>query len=774
MHDYSRALCAVCNERIDRIVTYLPPHATLRRLFGLLLAATLLLALIGCQDGVSGAGDSVRGDGDLGDDEAPADGDHPLSCLRDEECAPGMACDPLRFECRETECTTDADCPPDEALVCLESGLCVPAACVSATDCPETHYCRGGNCARIPDCSQIADLAISPVTPYLRSGGTRELSAYVTDLSGRVVLTDAEIRWSSLNPDVVGVQAYPEDSARAQARGGDVFGTTTILATLSFGTEACRDREFTATVSLQNFPTHEHGLRVLVSDGSGDSLIGGATVMVNGQTAVTPSDADRGVVVFDGVEPPFDIHIFHPDYHYLSLIQVNSHDVLAPLKRFYGLNKSAGVSLELDYSPIPPIRHADTRFGLGGLAYTRSLLDLHIGSLFSQPIVRGLLDHESLPLPSNVSLDFEGATAPSPQLLAVGDPDSTVAWGLGGYLFSDDMLELVTARLHSGWSDVGAFLLTSLAFTGSYYLGITTDLALSAGPMVPDNGENLREPLNGPDLNGNGRVDDYIPNYDGFVTLDAPLPLSQSLNQQVLVRTGMLPVYGSKRTDGVFALVGKRQDGRQFVPLGIGMRHVVADGTGDKPSVGRGGELRVAYAPLNGSDLRNDQYVVIAFATPFSGVFAREEARQSVSAILHRSSVSMQTVEMGDFLPFVPWAYVFEAERRVQFIPVEGGNLHRIGFRSEGREWEILVGVGENASGMTDVVLPTPPGHDPFGLELAVTAVSFWRTDAARGEEGEPQVSTSLDDLAEFNAKSLNWLDRYVKRFSLYHFDQRK
>jgi hypothetical protein len=602
----------------------------------------------------------------------------------------------------------------------------------------------------------------------------------VTDLSGRVVPSDVAISWRSLNPEVVSVQPYPEDPAKAQARGGDIFGTTTLVATLKFEQENCSGRELSATISLQNFPTNTSGLRILVVDQSSDALIGGATVMVNGVTATTHSEADKGVVWFADVEPPFDIHIFHQDYHYLSLMHVNSHDILAPLRRFYGINRSAGVAATLDYGDIPPIRRGDASFGLAGLAYTRSLLDLHIGSLFSQPILtsmdfRGPF-HSELPLPSNVSLHSEdqGSSDAHTDLLASGDADSSIVWALGGYMLSSDLLELVTGRLDDNWTDIGAFLLTALAFSNSYYFGLQTDIELSPLPMVPDNGSNLDTPLNYGDINGNGQETDYVPDYDGFTQLDEPIALTQSLNQQVTIRSGTLPLFGGNRMDGVFAIVGKCLDGRQFIPLGVGTRYVEGNGTSDKPSVGTGGELKLSFAPLNGGDLRNDEYVVIAYAMPFEQVFTRDETRQSVSAILSHSEVSPRMVEMGDFLPFVPWAFVFESERRVQFIPVSGANLHRIGFSSDGRDWEILVGNKDESGEMQEITLPKPPGHDPFGLELAVTAATFWLTDAQLDENDQPMVSTTLDDLVEFNAKPLSWLDRYVKRFSLYHFDQRK
>ena len=748
-------------------------RASLKPLFTFLAGSFWLVCLAaGCGGGGTDEA-ALSGDGEaetaaMADEDADIrgaeEGEDLLGegCLSDETCPQGHACDPILFRCRSIECSDSSRCVElyGPAFECLDNGLCVPSACGRSGDCPKNHYCTGGRCAPIPGCDEIADIFIDPVLPVIRSSEVRPLTAHVIDELGTIIPAAFEIEWTSVNPDVVSVDQ------NGVARGGFTSDTTTIAARLAFDSEECRIHELSATVSLQNFAPVEKGVRLIVVDHRNGHTIGGATVVLGDQTMITPEEGDKGVVVFENADQPCDMHVFHPEYHYLSLVELETDDILVPLRRFYGVNQVAGIRGRLDYSSIPDIRRKDTRFGVMGMAFVRSLLDLHIGTAFSTSVMTDIFFegpfHDEIPLPSNVQLvPDDGGTGR--ELLAVGHEGSSVAWSMGGFLSGADLMELVIERLDDDWGVINAFLLASLSYAGNFYHGILPGIELESHSMVPDDGERLAEPYDREDLNGNGSVDDFIPNYETFTPLGEPLSLTQPLNRRIQVETGRLPIFMGHMLDGVFTLVGTRMGGGQFVPLGVGTKVVNADGLGDKPSVCKGGDVWMNYAPYYGG--LYDDYVLLAYALPFSQLFTKNERMLSFSAIVSLnfdpSPGEPDAITMGDFMEFVPYAQVDDVTRRVQVMPIADSDFLRISFTAAGRQWEILVKAQADEGGVVEINLPIPPGDDPFGPELEVTAVEL-----------KPDIS--LDDLAEFNDKPISRLDRYITRYSSYQFDQRK
>ncbi len=748
---------------------------------GLLLTLLLLLfavtAMSSCGDGGSSAS-SPNGDDSLPDQGA--DQDSPLSdgdvdagesdvaqsCSDDEDCPDGLACDPMFFSCRLEECDSDETCSDaySGARYCEQNRLCLPIACNSNSDCKGTSYCTGGYCTPLPECSEISDILIDPIFPILYSGIGQPLSTHILDVNGTVVpnIGQYRIRWQSLSTEVATV-----DDEECKVYGSVRTGTTTLVAKVEFLEGDCPSINLSATITVQNLSKQDSGLRVIVADKNDWSLVGDALVIVNGHSMRTPVDTTKGVSYFEDVEPPYDIHVFHSDYHYVSLIGLESDsekdsdeskDFLIPLEAYTDQHAASGVKAVIDFTQIPDILHRDLRFGISGMSYTRSLLDMHLGAIFSNFVMTQVPFsgpfHSEIPFPSNVSLNPFKSNTLDPYYVD-SEPNSLMSWSLGGFISESDLVTSIIERMDQGWSDVMAFLLTSLSQSARYYHGVQDTPEIIETAMVIDDGNQTTYPNNRSDLNGNGDTGDLVPNYEKYQDLEAPLSLEQPLSQKLTLQTGTLPMLQQHILNGLFSMVGVRAGGAQFVPMGIGMRVVETDAALDKPSVGSGGELNTYFAPYYGP-LTPDEYIVVTYALPFSRFIERDLSMMSYSAIIQRFTESPSDAESGDFLQFVHLAYADTDTRQLQIYPNDQeADLHRLCFKTDGRRWEVFLNKDH-----TQAKLPIPPEDDPLSNEFEITAIDLIEDQ-------------TLDSIATFNRVPLSQLDRKVARYSRFFLTQR-
>lgn len=705
-------------------------------------------------------------DGDTTENYETADGDSDLAeqekspaqtCSTSADCSDENSCDPYSSLCRNQECSTDAECSDmySEAYYCSEDSICLPMECELSEECPEYHYCSSGFCTLYGGCEDVSDIMFESVVPLVRTGEQRRITVRVLDKNGAAIPQAFDIQWSSMNSSVVSIAESDVIANMAAAVGGSVSGTTTIMAKLDFSDTFCSGKELSITLSMQNFAVHDDDLRVIVTNSLTGKTVGDATVMVNNQSIVTPSDANSGVAIFNGVTAPYTIHVFHDNYHYKSLIDINESDVLIPLEPFEGLDQKAGIKTKINLSEIPEILRNDLVFGVAGMANVKSLLDVNVNTLFSGGLLREMPFqgpfHDELAIPSNVTI--EASTPVSENLYIEGAPGSHLAWAIGGFVNTTDMVQIVTNRLYDGWSDVGAFLLSGMAFSGTFYHGMVDGIELEAHSMIQDKGTGEEYPLNIEDLNDDGSTTDYIPDYSKF-SQESNITLTQLLRNSAEVTMGKLPLY-SKPLDGIFTVLGTRTIDRQFVPLGMGNMVVTYDGTGEKPSYTTVGEINVKYAP-HYSNLKND-YVVISYALPIENLCNKDNPDMSYSAIIKHFNTSPDTADMGDFIEFSPFATVNLENRMLSYIQAAGGDLHRLSFEKNGRHWDFYKYGATEGYEKINISVPIPSGDDPLTGAVTVTSI-------------EMTQGTDLDDLAAFNAKTLANMDSYVKRYSVYHF----
>jgi len=725
------------------------------------MALWCLVGLWGCVD--EAGNDLADGDdpseyltdGDEDQDESLSESETEAKndCSLDSDCPESYACDPNLLQCRALECNDDSGCFSlyGKASFCSASHLCLPKSCDAQTPCPTDYYCSVGFCAPIPSCSQIADLNVDEVLPILLADRSLELQAHAYD-SHASEIPGVQIQWSSLNPEIVSVENLGQ--GRALAKSGEKSGTTTLMARLDFEDESCQGSELSSTFTIQNFPRLKNGVRVIVLDAQTGKTVGGATVISGDQVQTTPNEGERGAAMFSELRAPSAVHVFHPDYDYISVIGAQSSDIVIPLKKTNGINSTAGAKLSLDFSSLPAASSDSLMFGWAGMAFTGSLLDLNPSTVFSRPLMTetpflGPI-HDILPLPSNVVLEEVDT---SKNLLIEGSEQASTAWAFGGYMASQDLVELLTLRLMEGWTDVGALLLSSMSFVDSFYHGINTEVSLQLQPMVPDDGKFNESPFDQPDLNGDGSQEDLVPDYDSFVPVQ--LTLAKPLERQLQIEVGELPKYQGRQLDGLLTMVGALKDG-EFVPLGLAENVVEAPVVPiDEPTRQL---FTLNYAPCYSS--LPQQSLLLSFAMPFDQFLSGGTVTSAYSVIITRRAELPEQVALGEFLPFIPTVVAETESRKITFNAVEGAGFHRILLGGQGRRWELYFGP-QQGYGTLEAVLPKPPWDDPWGPTTAITAA------AAELSEG-----VTFEDFLQISPEPLHHVDEKILRFSTFSYDR--
>ncbi len=714
-------------------------------------------------------GDSGSLDGDFDStEENNGSSDEKNGCLMDSDCTTGEVCDLQENTCRLPECESDAFCVDEYGIgsYCSYKGICISEICFSSEDCNSDKYCALGYCRPLPTCDRIADAQIFVELPLIRSGQEVHFEAVAYDESGTILpeMDGLSFSWESMNSGVVEI-----DPQSGDAVGGSVSGTTTVVMRFEYDDPECTPYQLSDTISIQNFAAYEDGARVVIIDAETNQPVGGATVSLNGVVKTTSADIDAGLALFEGLEPPYELHVFHKDYHYLSVVGVEGADILIPLQKYYGPHRAAGIKGKLNFEELTQLIDGDMLFGMVGLASKRSLLDMPINQLFSMPIVtrmpRTVGERNSMILPSN--LEFMEPGEDSDGYIAEGEScQDAVAWAWGGYLPAEQLVDMMETRLSDDWSDMSAMLFSSLSFSSNFFHGMSKGISLEMSPMVLDDGSFNSAPYDKQDLNGNGLSDDYIPDYGEFTDLGDSLHLTRPMNHHLTIETGLLPTYGQSHLDGTLLVVGSPFPNGKFVPLGVGVGGVLedqqtdgaeGDDLSDKDNSGR---VDLSFAPYYGG--LKDEYVLVSYALPLSSLEGGSDSGPQHSAVIRRFSGKIESVKMPDYLDVVPYASISEEDRGVTVYASAGADFFRIIFEKDGRKWELLVDGGNMEElEKVELTLPIPPEGDPYDLAMSVYAVDLY--------EG-----ISLDYLSAFNSSPLHRADAVTERVSVYRYNRKK
>ncbi len=721
------------------------------------LAGFVLLLLLGTGCGVDHAAD-LENLAD-GDDSLSQEGDttDTIACERSTDCADGEVCDPSTLVCKTADCEADSDCPSEWS--CYRSALCVPKRCKNTEYyCDSGTYCSNGYCVTAPTCLQLADLRIVKTNSIVQSDQDLTLQAVAYDVHGWPVPAPPLV-WESYNTGV-----FEVDAETGEGRGGEETGTTTIRVRTAYEDESCLGAELSATLTVRNFAELERGFRLVLVDRFTWTPIADATVVMGEesfQSGSTP--ADLGVVLQEDAEDgPRTLHIFHENYHYLTLVNVQQQDLLVPLTPFVGKNKVSGVQGELDFSRLQEL-DGGVRLGLAGLSITESLLSNPLDLLFRGKVLSGFSSDSDLDqattVPANMTFDFdtEGQESKT-RFYATGNPDANAAWAIGGVLSASDLSMLSQELLTDGSLSAGVFFAMTLGSSGQFKHGRRENLALESLSQVPDDGLFLAEPFNVPDINGNGMIDDLIAPYTQFEDLSSDLALKEPMEVQLNIGTNRPDNWYSSQLVGRLAVVFGETDRGQRVPLGLGASFdddQAVDGLVPEGYM----EVPVTLTPPYGA--MNNSVTLASVAVPLDSIQA-DSSPTGFSVVLRRlnwfeEGQGEETITFKPFLNFVSVATVNESKRQVNVFLDPEIDMHQVVLKKEGQRWDILFNESQEKSDLEvlSLDLPVPPFGDPLGWDMTAQAIDL-------------VADVCLDDLLAPSGVLLHELDWVTERFSVF------
>ncbi|HAA54799.1 MAG TPA: hypothetical protein DCE42_08570 [Myxococcales bacterium] len=672
--------------------------------------------LLCCLVAVSMSYSTGCGDGTGKNTEQGTNPDGGSECTVSGDCATGKLC--ASGKCVEPECGegTGKTCAAGKTCknnVCVES-----EGCKSDGDCPVGKTCNteDGQCKDVVVDNNVDKVEIISTASVLTEGATAQLEAVAYNKSGARLSGDFKFKWASDTADAVSV-----DAATGLATGGSKDGEAKITAELEGKTSA--------PLTITNFAKVPSGkVRVIVRDSAGKPITG-ATVKVADKEGTTDAN---GAATVDGTAP-FDVHVFHNDYSYFSAFQINKNDLFIQLPKNADDSKAGGVKGKFDYGRIKSLLgltdeewdESTVSIGFAGFAIPGNLLDIDLTSLLGENIKTKLLGNE-LKLPSGVSIDIAGAGKAEYQTL--GQDGTNLIWALGSKFTLKELEPLIKAATSGEELNIGKLLADAKSLLDKFVFGFKSEITVSAVARVTDTN----------DINGDGKTDDLVPDFDKFPAQD--IVLDRKLDQSITVNVSAAPT--AKGSDGkdlqfyLISLAGVRIPGYGLVPLGLAV---------DEAKSGSN-TLNVKYTKPEGV-LASGKFLVLTIGLTIP---AGENAPPTlIAANLQMSDAAPSDVTVSEFVGFGS-AGKFDAAGggKVTNGKVNGADFQILQVSTPGKGGWFVVFGGES------ITLPTAP-------DGRLTGESTANLFGVKLKSGQ-----TIDSVLEFNALNMDRLVEVVEGFS--------
>jgi hypothetical protein len=624
-------------------------------------------------------------------------------CTSDYDCCPA-AYETPPLACKKTGtcelgCFDDGDCAEPTPVCHLLDRDCLESLCSRDLECAFPLACTSGRCGPEPIIS-FGSCAVLSKDSTITKGARVQLHAAMfkdDELVPRVVFD-----WTSSDPARVFV-----DSAGV-ATGMDVAGQATISAAAS-GIPC-------GTVRLTNvLPVETGRVRVFVLDGALGVPIQGAAVVVGDMPPVA-TDYNGAVTVASG---PADVHVFHPDYSYTSVIGAGLDDYVVHLPRRE--NTAGGFRGGFDF---PPGGYG-LNVGIAGCGIT-DVFGLSLDRVLGERLFVHLKLETSKGAPvdfndfvwlaSGMQLDMNGEVYETSYIVPFNyaprcdRPGLNVAWGLGNAW--PPMLIEATPIAGMDYPPFLVYLFGTLAGGG---LGLTGRLDAPPLPMV-------ETPLGG--WGGTTPIFDepYMPDRENFPRLDVELRMPLML--KTLYTMPKQPTLGGWYVDSMLAIGGVLVPGMGFVPLGF-----EADADGDTtyqepsdglldaryadPSVPPGSLLLRIAPPHAGLEERRFLSVFLALDTTASGAddpFVINSTAVSATLVPSDRVEALRDLSQKPFLAFPEGFAISASERKIVTAEAAGAGLYRSKLKtSDGNIWYVF----SSPSAGAEVALPAVPSGLP-------------------------------------------------------------
>ncbi len=636
-------------------------------------------------DGVCARCEKVGGTCAIDDDCCPAaKGEKPIICKSDKKCGP--------------ICQSDTDCAAENKICDLVSGECVAPACSSDSECAPKK-CVAGKCADFTDTPEKCAITSKVSTIYKG----QKIQLHAIAYKGTTIIPWQTFTWTSSAPNSVAVDS------NGIITGGDAEGVSNISAKV--GTIDCDN-----PLNVKNLlPTDSGNVRVVVLDQKTQRPVADATVVIGDKPAVV-TDATGLAQVASG---PADIHIFHADYAYVSVIGANKSDYIVYLPPKQNIDKAGGFKGKFDFSQL---KYHSIELGIAGCSVAGDLLNFDLNTIVGEMLVEHIVltqptsVDECIALPSGLVVTAKkyGIDDLIPKNYRVACEEGLrSAWGLGGGLSDSEITSLINmlSPIISGGDDlnIGQLLASILPLFNKFSHGSASALKVEPIPTVPT-------PM------GDGKCKDKpisdkpkIPDFDNFPKVN--MTLSMKLLLKSIFDMPTLPQLHGKYFGGVIGLGAIYIPDMGVVPLGI----TAGTDTDDPKATGDGkinkpvnnpdnlvdGQMMLRMAPAyNGFE--TNSYVYAFLAIDFNNFGGGTE--NAITAIIKLAD----KVEKGynisgeNFLGFPEGdSYFDRANKKIKSKAVAGASFYRYAIETEnGNGWFIYLAPDKAG---TEITLPAVP-----------------------------------------------------------------
>ena len=686
-----------------------------------------------------------------------------ITCEVDRDCGSGQSCNTETNSCEndDTECKGNQDCPPGKICdtenkcsipkVCTDAEscyrlfpeewdretkpakcfheACVLDACTGNNDCIAGKVCQGGTCTTPVSCDLIDSVKIITPSVVLKEGETETLKANVFNKNGvAIVVENGKLTWESDNSNIVSVD-----------NNGLITGKLTSgVANITVKHLDCG--KTSPSLSIKNFADlAENKLRIILRDLYTGQPVSAGSIIIN-QTAPVVTDS-LGWIEIDNTSVKNTILVKHENYQYLSILDTEAKDIILYLTPFVPQNKAGGYKGEFNFDSIA--NDNTLKIGIAGASLPSTLLDISFDFLLSESYVKHInaagFDGD-YPIPSNIVMVLGDDVIQDKY--AVSTPKGNIAfWGLGSKMRMSEFLSIVQSIMGEDELDMGALIRELTPYLKTFYHALKTD----------NNTVNCDKKVDVNDINGNGKTDDLIPDYDNDTCFPSvSLKLEKPLNLVSKIKNPKLIKMDNKLADTAIAIIGYNIDGAGFIPVGV----TVGSDQIDDADLADGivEDISLNYSPqYNGMEGGSNSLVLLAMklGNDKNTTKADEEppAKVRLSGLLINNKTTVPKVfdlSNKNFLKTTDDATY--TDPTVNFTQVADANIYRIKIKSKTGKLLIIYTTKSNFK-IPDI---TDFGEIEFILIQAV------------------QSSKSIDDILEFNDSNLNKFSDFVTAFSVF------
>jgi|GEM_PF-3296838 len=682
-----------------------------------------------------------------------------LFCDDDSDCEDGKYCLDGICTYGEPSCETDSDCT--EITEECDGWSCVPIECIDNSHCPPHTVCGPGICVIPHNPCPPTDgftIDISGGTNFLSEDEEIVLTANLYDADGsRVFLGWGMNHFSwSISDSAIATLVTATDTDQATLKGGAIAGEVTLSVSICDG-----ETKVENTITFTNFAKPlTTDSRVLVFDSSSGEPLAGVKVLLNSSSSTLQThkltDA-HGVALFKGLDcinTACDLHVLPENHTYVSAFGLLTNDILIPVAPNIDTTVAGGVKGKQNHSEIPADLRGDVFLAFSSFALAGNLSELNFENILGEMIntrikVGGTID-EMVPLPGGLEGYLNPDTAVSPLkdgFQATGKAGNHTLWGLGGFTNLTDILTILGPAIGGGEIEMGPIVASIIPIFANFHHGIMHNIAVEQHPKIIDSN----------DINGNGNIDELVPDFDKFTELEDSFVLSQAQTQSAIVKHPELPQTGEQCIfDSAVTIIGVMQEGEGFVPLGLSAA-LDEDENANSDCILE--DRYIAFAPQH-SGLSGYTYYTVSLALNMEKLtagFGKDDTEMELSVAIARSeSIPTEPTLPSYLTPMTNSTYDLTTHT-LTTTDISGADLHRAIFsltdENSQNEWQIYWKDGNG-----------------FTFDFASLGITEDRTANFKDKAKVQAISligTDYDQLFSFNASNLNDMNGFTESFSV-------